>query len=146
MKEEKIVKMIGDNNIKRLANIIMPRYYALIKSEEIAKNILEENGYEFFDLLSKRKKRYEEFLEYIEVEGLDDCLDNIDYKVSRRDVINRLDEQFAHHITEMEKAYENGDEQYAYTEIGTVIYDKIKEFDKIKEDYILEQKAKKYMR
>lgn len=145
-KEDNLLNVIGENNIKRLASHMMPRYYALVKSEEIAKDILESNNLTFYELLTDRKKRYESFLSYIEVEGLDECLDNVDYKVSTKDVINRIDEQLSYEITQIEKAYKCKDEEYMYADISVIIQEKIRKYDRIKENYILENRSKKLKR
>ena len=145
-KEDKLLNVIGDNNIKRLASHMMPRYYALVKSEEIARDILESNNLTFYELLTEKKKRYESFLNYIETAGLDECLDNVDYRVSTKDVINRIDEQLSYEIKQIEKAYKCKDEEYMYADISIIIQEKIRKYDRIKEEYILENRSKKLKR
>ena len=147
MEDKKVLNVIGDNNIKRLAKFMVPKYYALVKSEEIAKDVLEENGLRFnSELLNDRKKRYEDFLDYIEVKGLDDCVEDVTYEVSINDVVTRIDEQASYEIGVIEKAYEDGDPDYVYLEIGTVIYDLIRKYDSIKEEYVRANRCKKRQR
>ena len=141
-KERKLLKVIGENNVKRLADWMMPRYYSLVKSEEVVKEILEDNGCEYHELLNPTKTKYESFLKYLEVEGMDDFVDSVDYSVSIHDVVDRLDEQAAHEIQLLEDEYNSGSEEYAYLDIGVVIYDLIKKYERIKEDYILANKGK----
>jgi len=128
---------LGVNTIKEIAKEAIPEYYALIKSEEIATDIMRANGKEYkkFD---DRSVLYESLIDYVNARSID--VEYGDCEAKPIDVINRLDEQMLleirtleHNVEELVQLASFDGITERYNILLKEIYD---EYDLMKENYL----------
>ena len=97
----------GNIDINSLITYSLKEYFALIKSEKIAKRELERYGLEFKEVYPERKERYQVIFDYMRANNIDVPGESFNFGVTVGDVINRINEQRDERIREIEDKEES---------------------------------------